>query len=412
MFVFNKQLMSSFFLISFIVFGPVFVLSGVRIDFRIFIVLTVLMVFILHSMNKGNYKFNCKGIISIIFIQLFIIFIYTLFIYLNLNDTYMLNLSLRLIVFFILTLFIVEIYLKKDYINKYFFNILFYATALNSIVVLLMAKVDFIRLFIQKFQLQIKLLEVSGNIRMMALNGMAGSTLSFLIFIGGIAYFYMESKNKKIDLFLFMLILWSLLYAGRTGLIFFIVFLGIKLLFHLINKYGLFISTIIFSITIPMVLLASSIFNDNLYLFSRETINTFRFLSSMYISESGLPITMENLLYHSFFLPENNIWFGSIGFNDYDGGPYHSDIGYIKMIFSIGIIGQILFSILYITLALISYYHLKYEKSFSYTIIIIIFLFLFHLKGLALGSTLFTFIIFLSFFSALYKQKQNKLKEK
>jgi len=179
MFVFNKQLMSSFFLISFIVFGPVFVLSGVRIDFRIFIVLTVLMVFILHSMNKGNYKFNCKGIISIIFIQLFIIFIYTLFIYLNLNDTYMLNLSLRLIVFFILTLFIVEIYLKKDYINKYFFNILFYATALNSIVVLLMAKVDFIRLFIQKFQLQIKLLEVSGNIRMMALNGMAGSTLSF-----------------------------------------------------------------------------------------------------------------------------------------------------------------------------------------------------------------------------------------
>jgi len=222
----------------------------------------------------------------------------------------------------------------------------------------------------------------------------------------------MESKNKKIDLFLFMLILWSLLYAGRTGLIFFIVFLGIKLLFHLINKYGLFISTIIFSITIPMVLLASSIFNDNLYLFSRETINTFRFLSSMYISESGLPITMENLLYHSFFLPENNIWFGSIGFNDYDGGPYHSDIGYIKMIFSIGIIGQILFSILYITLALISYYHLKYEKSFSYTIIIIIFLFLFHLKGLALGSTLFTFIIFLSFFSALYKQKQNKLKEK
>ena len=405
MFKINKQVLYQFLFISFLLYGPVIVLSGIRIDFRISVILITFFIFYIYLLKKGTLLIKPKKLIVSIYIILGLIFIYMLFIVIHLNDTYMLNLSIRLIIFFTLTLLILKYFQENKIFFKYFFDFLFYATALNSLSILLMAYFEPLRDFIQSYQLQILLLQVSGDIRMMALNGLAGSTLSLYTFFGFVAYFYTYSKPNLVKNISLLIILISFLYSGRTGLIFVILYVFIKVFMWLNKKINIISSVIVYIIFLLIFLLLGDLFVSNLDFFPKEVINTFRFLSSMYTTETGLPITMEELLLNNLFLPSENILFGSIGYYEHNNGELHSDIGYIKMLFSIGIVGQFLFSILYLFIFVCAYNYRKYEKTFNYSILLVIFIFLFHLKGLSLGGTLSTFILFLSFFVSYYRMR-------
>lgn len=407
MFKINKQIFYQFLLLSFIIYGPVLMLTGLRIDFRIFVIGSIFFIYFLYMLKKKKLSIVNKEITYSLFVILIIILLYTLSVFIRLEDTYFLNLSVKLLLFFIFVLIILDYLKDKKMFFKYYFDYIFYATTINSLIILLMASNETIRSFIQSYQLQIKLLQVSGDLRMMALNGLAGSTLSLYTFFGFIAYFYTTSKSSIFKNLSMLIILISFLYSGKTGLIFVIIFLFITIFKYLKNKIGYILAILSYILFLFIVLLASNLFVQNLYLFSQETINTFRFLSSMYTSKSGLPFTVEALLFHSFFIPTDNILLGSIGFNNYNGGPLHSDIGYIKMLFSIGVIGQLLFSLLYLYIGILSFYYSKNENSFNYSVLVVIFIFIFHLKGLSLGLTLATFILFLSFFVSYKKMKYN-----
>lgn len=405
MFKINKQVLYQFLFISFLLYGPVIVLLGIRIDFRISILFITFFLFYIYLLKKGTLFIKPKKLIVSIYTILGLILIYMLFIVLHLNDMYMLNLSIRLIIFFTLTLLIIKYFQENKIFFRYFFDFLFYATALNSLSILLVAFIDPLREFIQTYQLQIVLLQVSGEIRMMALNGLAGSTLSLYTFFGFVAYFYTYSKPSLVKNISLLIILISFLYSGRTGLIFTILYVFIKVFIFLKKNTNIIVSILLYIIFLLMVLLLGDLFVSNLDLFSKEIIYTFRFFSSMYTTETGLPLTIEFLLKNSLFLPSENILFGSIGYCEYNNGELHSDIGYIKMLFNIGIVGQLLFSILYLFILIYALSYRRYEKSFNYSIILIIFIFVFHLKGLSLGSTLSTFILFLSFFVSYYRMK-------
>lgn len=392
-----------------IIFGPVAVLAGIRIDSRIFVMLGIVFFGLIYF-----YKNNQKIIIPFIKIQsVFIISLGILFLYISLQaiyleENYYFWLVVRIFFIYIFTIILISLIKNNQKFIDRYYDYIFYITFINAIIIILMAHVAPLRNFIQSFQYQTALLAISGNIRMQGLNGMEGATLSVMMFFGAISYYYMTKQGFKEKIYL-ILISYSMIYIGRTGLLFILIYFIFKALKYYYKKYGI-ISVGVVPMVGFVVYFIASIFLDNLYLFPIEYQHTFRFLSSIGTTETGLPYTID-LLLRDISFPDyfkHNIWFGTFKHSLLPESGYFSDLGYIKMIFTIGYIGLFLYMLIYIVFLYFAFYLRPFEKTFSYIISLVLFLLLFHFKANALVMTAMYFLIFLSFNISLLRLKSSR----
>lgn len=408
--VFSKFNTKYTFLLFLLFFGPVIVILGYRIDSRMLSIVTLFVIGLIYLYTK-----NKKIIVpyfkiqSIFLFSLLLLYAFLSFNVILLNDMYYFEFVNRMIFLYIVAIMITTFISDKEKFVMNYHNYIFYITFVNSIIIILMAHIEALRNLIQSLQYQTALLQVSGNIRMQTLNGMEGATLSTFIFFGGLSYFYMDKRDAKKSFFL-LLIIYSLIYVGRTGLMFFMIFFIFKIFFYYIKKYK-FTSILFIVIFSSILFIVFKIFIENLYLLPIEYQNTFRFLSSISKTETGLPFTIDLLLRTGFFLPEynvHNIFIGTYGISSLADSGYFSDVGYVKMLFTIGYIGLFLYSLVYIVFLYFALKLKKYEKSFEYIVFVILFLFLFHFKANALTMTAIYFLILLSFNVSLLKLRLKK----
>lgn len=408
--IFSKFDTKQIILLFVVIFGPVAVLAGIRIDSRIFVMLGIVF-FGLIYLCKNNQKIIIPFIkIQVVFISsLGLLFLYVSLQAIYLEESYYFWLVVRM--FFLYIFIIVLISLIKDnkkFIDRYY-DYIFYITFVNAIVIILMAHIEPLRTFIQSFQYQTALLAVSGNIRMQGLNGMEGATLSVMMFFGAISYYYMTKQGFKEKVFMGVII-YSMIYIGRTGFLFILLYFIFKALKDYYKKYRI-ISVWVVPIVGLIVYFIVRIFLDNLYLFPIEYQNTFRFLSSIGTTETGLPYTID-LLLRDICFPDyfkHNIWFGTFKHSSLPESGYFSDLGYIKMIFTIGYIGLFLYILIYAVFLYFALYLRPFEKTFSYIISLVLFLLLFHFKANALVMTAMYFLMLLSFNISLLRLKNNRV---
>ena len=403
---FNIKYTLFFFLL---LFGPVIVLAGIRLDSRAFLMLLIGLFGVIYLYK--NIKYITLPYIQVQIVFLMLLCCLLLFISINsvvLEDIYYLSLVLRMFFLFFITVLIISFIKSNKQIIDRYFDYIFYITVINAIIIILMVHIDPLRNFIQSFQYQTLLLQSSGNIRMQALNGMEGATLSAMMFFGAISFFYMSKSGFKEKIF-FGLIIYSMIYIGRTGLLFIMLFFIYIIVMHFLKKYKLLFPIFLIPVFLIIYLLIT-LFLNNLYLLPIEYQYTFRFLTSIGTTESGLPYTID-LLLNDIFIPnpsEHNIWLGSYGISNLRESAYFSDVGYIKMLFTIGYIGLFLYSLIYIAFLFFAMKLKRYEKSFEYVVFIVLFLFLFHFKGNALTFTAVYFLILFSFNISLLRLKNKK----
>ena len=401
-----------------IIFGPILNLGSFILNIPRYLLLIFLSIPIIIFLIKGNYKINFKQEVLLLVGNGILIIVYSLINFLCFNDPYMLKVSINLILYFLLAIILLKIFNKKLYIFNSIIDMIFIIVFLNSLIIILMGTIEPFQHFIQQFQKQTPLLELAGNYRMMALNGNAGASLSLVTFFGAIAYFYSVKFSKWSSFFMVIVIIGSMLFIGRTGIMFFLIYMFIKyqiLIYRKINIIGILISNI-------LLVILSIVFLEWLsYIFYNIPIPLSLWTSiepivEIYTLNSGTPRTITFILENFLFLPDttNGLLFGLIGLEQFDNNVlgYRSDSGYVKMIFSIGMFGLILYIVHYLIILFLSIKYLKYDKRFSYVIIMIVYIFIFHIKELSLGVIGVSFIVYITFFSLLYTIKYDNVKRR
>lgn len=418
----NNVRISKFFLksstILFIVlFGPILNFSGHEVNAPRLFILFILLVSILSILYYKRYILYYKNELAIISISLIFILVYSLFNFLQFSDPYMLKVIINLIAYFIVAIGLVKLFARQPAIYNNIFDAILFITAINSLIILFMAFNVPFRELVQSHQKLIPLLELAGDYRMVSLNGDAGASLSFFTCLGAISYFYTSLLKKNIKFIMFLIILSSLIFIGRTGIMFFLLYLFFIYQVFLFKKLN-FLGTILGNLILIICLYIFLEFITNIFYNVDLDPALWTSLSpivEMYTSDSGMPRVVEFIIDNFLFLPKgtNELLFGVIGLEAFDGNVlgYRSDSGYIKMIFSIGLVGQILYILHYLVLMGISIHYLKYDKRFTFPIIAILLISIFHIKELGFGVVSYTFLVYISIFSLLYNLKYEKFKE-
>lgn len=396
------------------IFGPVIYFDSIVLNFPRFTLFVLLTILLITIFVKKSYVIKFKNETLLLFASLCLIILYSLVNYIYINDNYMLKVAVNLTFYWIATISLLNIFSKKEYIYDSIFDIIFLITFINSILIILMGTIDVVQQFVQQFQKQTPLLELAGHYRMMALNGDAGASLSLLTFFGAITYFYSYRFGKLKSLFMFLVIVTSMIYIGRTGILFFILYMFALyqvFIFKKLNILGTFLGNIIliFCFISTLEFLTYIFYNIDIHPSVWTTIEPF---VEMYTLESGMPRVIEFIIENFLFLPKSDfgLFFGVTGLIAFDSGVlgYRSDSGYVKMIFSIGLLGLFFYAIHYLIFLFLSIKYLKYDRRFSYIIVLVLFLFIFQIKELGFGVVNFSFLIYITFFSLLYKHKYQK----
>lgn len=412
--VINKTFFIFTSILLLLIFGPVVYFGSVVLNFPRFFLIVILLIFLSTIFLKKNYVIKFKSESILVFGSLALIILYSLINYMYINDNYMLKVAINLTLYCIGTIILLNIFSKKEYIYDSIMDMIFLITFINSILIILMGTIDVLQHFLQQFQKQTPLLELAGHYRMMALNGQAGASLSLLTFFGAITYFYSNRFGKLKSLFMFLTIVSSMIYIGRTGILFFILYMFALyqvFIFKRLNILGTFLGNIIliFCFISTLELMTYIFYNLDIHPSVWTTLEPF---VEMYTLESGMPRVIEFIIENFLFLPKSDfgLFFGVTGLSTFDTGSlgYRSDSGYVKMIFSMGLVGLFFYIVHYLIFLFLSIKYLKYDRRFSYVVVLILFLFIFHIKELGLGVVNFSFLVYITFFSLLYKQRYQK----
>lgn len=213
--------------------------------------------------------------------------------------------------------------------------------------------------------------------------GSSASTVFSIIFVIGI-YVLFTNKEKIINVIGLTVILGSIIVTGRSGL--FIIILGAPIYLSLITKKKFKksfvgftnIKRIILIISILILLIVLTFQNDTLNKLNDSTIR-WAFESFYNLGKgAGLSSASMNRVFDSmYFLPSEvmHLFFGNSNFGRSDSGLAYisSDVGYIRTIFGMGIIGLVVMYLPYLFILKYSFFRKNkiHNSLLLYNVVII-----------------------------------------
>lgn len=206
-----------------------------------------------------------------------------------------------------------------------------------------------------------------SSYRMKGLSNYGGASLSYLQMIGilyaGILFLTERMEKMKSTLIMTgaFVILVSQIFVARTGLmasIFLIIIVFLqqaknrKSLFSLLRQLGIAISFIILLFPFLLILIPDNLmntFNDRVLYRNTEILEN-------YESSGSLRTSSTDNLQEMYFLPDSEIgillgtaqWDENRGSREYVGRLVESDVGYVRIIFAVGVIISTVFYSMYL----------------------------------------------------------------
>ncbi|WP_318837137.1 MULTISPECIES: hypothetical protein [unclassified Providencia] len=319
------------------------------------------------------------------------------------------------IVYPVVSLFIIKTFLRHKSKNNIIilFLIAIITQAILSIFITFSA--EFRSLSLSMLNVDMDRLDQSANVRFIGF-GIAYFNLGTVMILGALLSIYLL-KNKDNGIFFTSFLIFSLLlfiilgtFSARVSILGIIV----VMLTHIYTKKNfkinknlfshsflvLFFFPIIFSIL--YILLPSSVLDNADQFFDKSLPWAFEAFNN-FLNGSGLQSSSTDELAKMFFLPKNlfTMLFGDARM--YDGDLYymHTDVGYIRQIFSYGILGLITSIIAYAYICNII------RKRFNSFLGITLFLLVltFNIKGIFIYYSNFDFFIIFIFIYTLINEK-------
>ena len=321
------------------------ILFGINVfqPFNIFVATSLNLLFLLFvtaSLGGKLSKFTHLQKYSIIF-SILILFLSLFVSLVNLNfEIYVIGRFLRLLVNTILLCSIINNlkFKKNNFLNSILFVLYF-----NTLLVILQYYFPQIKLYfvsMSGFNRSLDMLRSFGMFSSYDATGLL--TCIFMLFSW---YLYCNSK-KKIYLFLFLTSFFSSIFISRyTMIVSALIFLYCIL--HYLKRNNLISFKIIFLLSF-LVYIGNYVLGEIYFIISKSIIGDSE-VNKSYASSSG-NILLDEMIYFPDTLPELFLGTGATTVN--------SDIGYVKIIFMIGIIG----------LFLITYFYYKTYKKLIKTI--------------------------------------------
>lgn len=416
MFLMNvKDNVTPFFLLFFIIFGPVLdVALGPLADISFFASSTALLVY---------FRWYIPRFILILWILLFALAVISLITAL-LFDSAVISISFRAIlrpikalIYLTSIYLIVRAWIEKGTEPVRIIEMIFLAIVLHAAIMLIQFLLPEFRSFVYGFTMAKYQLEHYQTFRMAGLSGGGGAQLSFTQSFGFLIGIYLIKKRRFTPIFIWicnLMILMSIFLSGRSGFIFVLISLMFFSIYSFLYKdftiRAKAQSVVLFS-GLSFLLLQSSIMDFEFFKIAFErnfdTLiryqetgdvkdNTFNALAEMII----VPDTYQHLIFGVASYLENNTFY-----------DINTDIGYFRLIWGYGIIGLILHIVFYVLLFLKIFRGLKGQEYFL-LIAVFAFVFIFNAKEISFFSKMsfqiFLFISFSIFFMKEYKFKNDK----
>lgn len=308
---------------------------------------------LIFNLKSFIYFIKKNNALTYFFIMNIFLLIYTVNVtnYLVSNDYSLVYLFvIRVTVLFFPILFIAYLYNKKG-IDKFLFDLMIVITIQSLLIYLSFFSLDF-KLFVSTILPQTGIMEGTRNFRVSGFTNTASASLSIVQGIGAYiaGYFLVKNKNTYISFVFFIIIILNIgatIFIGRTGLVLFGLTFFTYLLYqtfkgnsNIYYKLVIFISILIFVLTQLYLLIPIE---------QKELLETriFPWALELFINmlNSGEATTSSNeTLWKMLFLPQNiyTFVFGDGLYNVINGNYMHTDSGYVRMIFAIGLVGTFL----------------------------------------------------------------------
>lgn len=413
----NKTYLYSYLVYFFLIYGITLNISGMIISPMKMILLSTLILFLVSNLKhfKTDIILFKYGFIVMLYLLYVLLYLYPFGLY---QDYLVRN---GTVLFFLV--FISSIYLAKNFFIKLsevdFLRIVFFATVFYSIIIVLMVLSDTLKDIIYSVvTINEGFLTTGGENRITAPNALWGASFSTILLMGMISGIVIsKSLNSFIYYSSLVIILIAIANIGRSGLFLFIVLLPVILITNNINKKHKFIKIFIY-------LFALSVLGSLILIVLYENINQLENISSAVsrIKRSLIPIieggifndpTISLLLENYYFLPKSDdvLWYGSgaSGRNEADTGfILSSDVGYVRMIFTVGLLGSLVLYSLYFIILIKSLLNLRYSPLMKYTFLISLIMFLFHFKEVSMSNVYMSYMLFIPYFLFLYKKRESK----
>tara|TARA_R110002033_G_scaffold135_1_gene1490 strand:- start:26067 stop:27329 length:1263 start_codon:yes stop_codon:yes gene_type:complete len=405
----NRYNFNSALIYFFVVYGISIVLFDMILrPMQFILAITVLILFFI-LLNK----LTIDRIIIKYGILILLYFIYSVYIYFfgNYHDSLLIKGNTLYVVIFFSAIFLSKYYFSK--ISEIdLLKIIFYSTIVYSFFIVLMASFEIIKVFFYSFiPISDYFLEKAGTYRIISPNGLKAAYLSVVLTVGMISGLLIRQFINKILFWSgIVVILCAILYSGRTGLLLLILLSPLimsmqfrKIKNQIIYFNLIFISLIFFALFIYL----------NIDLIASLSPALKRLLDSLIPLLEGriseVP-TIKILMDTHYFLPNNplEIIFGTGSMGRSEINFISSDVGYVRTIFSTGIIGSILLYSIYFFILIKSFQYMKNSLLMKYTFIISLIVFIYHSKEISMGTMHLSFMLFVPFFTFLYKLKNQK----
>lgn len=410
----SKTYFISFFILFFIIYGITISVGGIIIHSIQLLLLSFVMIFIMRLLKIKKIDLITIKYLLYVFPYVLYVLIYSTFLA-QYRDS---NIFIGLILF-ILAL-ISSIHVSKYYFSKLgeekILKIIFDATTIFSTIILVMVILEPFKDFVYSFTLVNEVfIETSGQYRVIAPNGMAGAYLSVVLAIGLISGVLISKYIGVLEFIVAsLLILTSIIFVGRSGLFIFFILLPLIYLVKYVNKTTSII-VVLSHLLLWIIFAFSSLFLlylsiDFLSSFHPAFVRLARMLVPMI--EGGIfnDPTIMTLSEHHYFMPDNLNDFlfgiGTSGRNEIQTGIYiASDVGFVRLIFAIGIIGSLLLYGFYFIIFFNSMLKLRNSILMKFVFLASIFIFVFHLKEVGFGTLVLSLILFIPYFSYFYIKK-------
>ena len=414
----------TFFLLFFIIYGPNFTYSLLKLNTTLYLCGIGFFIFLLIFIRIGiDRKFQFYMILTFILLIYILFFVYF---FAQFQDWMLLNYHFLFYFSFISSIgwaYIIKYYLKIN--EQKFLYFIFLSTFINSCILYLLYFIpplrDLTNSFITGYE---KFVDIYGRNRLICINKTAGASSSVLILMGLFSGFFIRKSIIGIKKYwcMSLLILISLLFVGRTGFFLFIVILPISyLLEYIILNDKKKLKNLIFMLVIlvfVIFILISLIMANSDYMLTNKIFKRY-VVTIRYIMERGLlnEPTVNKLLDKHYHLPDesNTILLfgtGSFGRNKELGFDIGSDVGYIKTIYSIGIIGSFIVYFFYFCVFIFSFINFIKNKSIllCYITTIILILFISEFKESMFGKVHHSIILFIALFVSILNTSKRKVK--
>jgi hypothetical protein len=290
---------------------------------------------------------------------------------------------------------------------KYLTSHLFLVIGIHSLIMLAMFLSDPFRDFIYGISAVSEKTEHIGNFRIAGFSGGGGALLSIFQAQGlilSIILFQEKYLSKTLIILIDILILVSIFLSGRTGL-FIIMMLAPIIMSILFSLRGIlnFLLSPNLLITILVIFLATgviiiSISENKLNLFIESNVTRMFSTFSSQTDRNTFAI-----LFSSIYVPEMSLinWiFGTSTTGRIPGFYYATDIGYLRLLYSSGIIGSILLYSIPLFMLIYSFIKRNYNSYFKISFIFSLIFFITHFKEFLLFARHIYIYNLLLFFAA------------